>query len=124
MRQRQDEPFADSVDALPEWIRCRNVRQHRRQIAKAKDAYYKVLQTVSDGWHEGRNDVKPFIRYMLQVILSCYVEFESRADVIGGADHSAYDVVLAYVKSKVGRFRGTDAIEACRPSDVPPFWLA
>ena len=83
------------------------------QIAKAKDAYYDALQVVSEDWQVGRNDVKPFIRYMLQVILSCYVEFESRADVIGGADHSAYDVVLAYVKSKVGRFRGTDAIEAC-----------
>ena len=33
--------------------------------------------------------------------------------MIGGADHSADDVVRAYVKSKVGRFRGTDAIEAC-----------
>ena len=83
------------------------------QIAKAKDAYYEALHAVSEGWHEGRNDVKPFIRYMLQVILSCYVELESRADVIGRADHSAYDVVRAYVKSKVGRFRGTDAIEAC-----------
>jgi Fic family protein len=83
------------------------------QIAKAKDAYYDALQAVSEGWQVGRNDVKPFIRYMLQAILSCYVEFESRADVIGGADHSAYDVVRAYVKSKVGRFRGTGAIEAC-----------
>ena len=83
------------------------------QIAKAKDAYYDALQIVSEGWQVGRNDVKPFIRYMLQVILSCYVELESRADVIGRADHSAYDVVRAYVKSKVGRFRGTDAIEAC-----------
>ena len=83
------------------------------QIAKTKDAYYDALQAASEGWHEGRNDVKPFIRYMLQVVLSCYVELDSRADIIGGADHSAYDVVLVYVMSKVGRFRGTDAIEAC-----------
>ncbi|MBQ7178300.1 MAG: Fic family protein [Victivallales bacterium] len=83
------------------------------QIAKTQDEYYEALQSVSEAWHGERNDVMPFIRYMLQVILSCYVEFGSRANVIGDAAHSAYDVVLAYVKSKVGRFRGNDAIEAC-----------
>ena len=45
--------------------------------------------------------------------MACYVEFESRIDVIGGTDRSACDVVLVYVKSKVGRFCGIDAIEAC-----------
>ena len=83
------------------------------QIAKTKDEYYEALQVASKGWHEGRNDVNPFISYMLQVILACYMEYEARAELIGGKEHSAYDVVLAYVRSKVGRFRGSDVIEAC-----------
>ena len=83
------------------------------QIAKTKDEYYEALRAASDGWHEGRNDVVPFIRYMLQIILACYVDFESRVGIVDKAEHSAYDVVFAYVQSKVGRFRGSDVIEAC-----------
>ena len=83
------------------------------QIAKTKDEYYEALRAASDGWHEGRNDVMPFIRYTLHIILACYVEFESRVGIVGKAEHSAYDAVLAYVQSHIGRFRGTDVMEAC-----------
>ena len=84
------------------------------QIAKTKDEYYDALQAASDGWHEMRNDVLPFIRYMLQVILACYMELESRVGGTSGAGtRSAYEAVLAFVQSKVGRFRGADVIEAC-----------
>ena len=41
------------------------------------------------------------------------MELEERTEFIGGAGSTAYDVVRAYVQSKVGRFRGSDVIEAC-----------
>ena len=47
-----------------------------RQIEKTKDRYYDVLETSDIGWHEGKNDPTPFIRYMLTVILACYTRFE------------------------------------------------
>ena len=84
------------------------------QIAKVKDEYYDALQASNKGWHEERNTPTPFIKYMLQVLLACYMEFESRVDVIGArGGRSAYDIVLEYVNATVGRFRGVDAIEAC-----------
>ena len=84
------------------------------QIAKMKDGYYDALQASSADWHRGRNDVTPFIRYMLQILLACYMEFESRVELHGPDGHrSAYDVVLAYVKGKVGKFRGAEVIESC-----------
>ncbi len=84
------------------------------QIANVKNEYYDALQASSDGWHEEQNTPIPFIKYMLQVLLACYVEFESRVDVIGArSGRSAYDIVLEYVNSTIGRFRGTDVIEAC-----------
>ena len=46
----------------------------------------------------GDNDPKPFIEYMLGVILACYREFESRitlADKIGFRS-TAYDIVKHY----------------------------
>ena len=47
-----------------------------KQIEKTKDIYYDTLEKADMGWHEEKNDATPFIKYMLQVILSCYTEFE------------------------------------------------
>ena len=43
-----------------------------KAIADTKDAYYDALAASDAGWHEGKNDPKPFVEYMLGVILSCY----------------------------------------------------
>ncbi|WP_330593503.1 MULTISPECIES: Fic family protein [Lachnospiraceae] len=48
-----------------------------KTIADTKETYYEVLQKEDQNWYEGENDPKPFIRYMLGIILSCYREFES-----------------------------------------------
>ena len=42
------------------------------------EIYYEVLQNADQNWYEGENDPKPFIKYMLGIILSCYREFEAR----------------------------------------------
>ena len=41
------------------------------------EIYYEVLQNADQNWYEGENDPKPFIKYMLGIILSCYREFEA-----------------------------------------------
>ena len=86
-----------------------------KQIEKTKDTYYEVLQQIDQGWYEGTNDPVPFIRYMLQVILSCYVEFEDRVDMMqnSGTKSSAYDIVKAYTDSKLGKFTSADVIAGC-----------
>lgn len=86
-----------------------------KEIEKSKNIYYDVLEQADCGWHEEKNDYTPFIRYMLQVILSCYVQFEDR---VGLMQHStvkstAYDVVKAYVDSKVGKFTSAEIITNC-----------
>lgn len=86
-----------------------------KEIEKTKDVYYDVLEGADFGWHEEKNDYTPFIRYMLQVILSCYVEFEERVGLMqsGGAKSVAYDVVKAYATSKIGKFTSADVIINC-----------
>ena len=49
-----------------------------KAIADTKETYYEVLQNADQNWYEGENDPKPFIKYMLGIILSCYREFEAR----------------------------------------------
>lgn len=86
-----------------------------RQIEKTKDAYYDTLNLSGVGWHEGKNDPTPFIKYMLQMILACYVEFEERVGMmaVGGKRSTAYDMVKAYMTSKVGKMTGAEIISAC-----------
>lgn len=85
------------------------------QIERTKDRYYDALQMADAGWYEGDNDPAPFIRYMLQVILSCYVEFEERVGLMNrtGASSTAYDIVRQYVLNKIGRFTSADVITHC-----------
>ena len=85
-----------------------------KQIEKTKDVYYDVLERIDAGWHEEKNDPTPFIKYMLQVVLACYTEFEERIGIVSCRSRSSvYDVVKAYVTEKVGKFTGAEVIAAC-----------
>lgn len=86
-----------------------------KEIEKTKDMYYESLVAIDEGWHEGENDPIPFIRYMLQIILSCYKRFEERVNMIHFAGHKsqAYDIVRSYVETKLGRFTSAEVIVNC-----------
>lgn len=51
-------------------------------IAKHKDLYYEALQQSQNGWHNGTEDVVPFIKYILGTILYAYKEFEKRFSIV------------------------------------------
>ncbi len=74
-----------------------------KAIADTKEAYYDALQRADQGWHEGTNDPKPFIKYMLRIILSCYKEFEARVSIayVSRTKSTSYDVVKAYVSERM-----------------------
>ena len=81
-----------------------------KQIEKSKDLYYNALEISDENWHDGNNDVTPFMRYMLQIILACYVEFEERINL---NRHSAYDTVRKYVEHTIGKFTSSEVIMNC-----------
>lgn len=86
-----------------------------KQIEKTKDRYYDALEHADAGWHEERNDPIPFIRYMLQVILSCYIEFEDKVGhmTLSGIKSTTYNVVRRFVEGKIGKFTSADALANC-----------
>ena len=92
-----------------------------KHIERTKDAYYDSLALASQGWHEGKNNPEPFIRYMLGVVLACYREFESRVDVLSKPDEngktlvksSATEIVRAAVRSRIGKFTKTEIMNIC-----------
>lgn len=86
-----------------------------KQIEKTKDRYYETFEEADAGWHEEQNDPTPFIRYMLQAILSCYTEFEERVGMMTekGKTSTAYDIVRKYTEEKIGRFTGVEVVAGC-----------
>lgn len=86
-----------------------------QKIELTKDVYYEALAQADSGWYEEENDPTPFIKYMLQIILGCYVDFEERVGLLNdsGMKSSAYDIVKAYVEQKIGRFKSNEVIINC-----------
>ena len=86
-----------------------------KAIADTKEAYYDALQKADQGWHEEKNDPKPFIKYMLGVILACYREFENRVKIVhdSGTKSTSYDIVKAYACEKIGKFSKQDVLMGC-----------
>lgn len=82
------------------------------KIAKNKDLYYDVLRQVQAGWHEGREDVVPFIKYLLGTVLSAYKDFEDRFALVE-RKLPALETVRRATMNKVGRFTKQDIRELC-----------
>lgn len=86
-----------------------------KAIADTKETYYDALQVADQGWHDQTNDPKPFIKYMLGIILYCYREFENRVGIVNraGIRSTSYDIVKAYASEKIGKFSKQDVLVSC-----------
>ena len=51
-------------------------------IAQNKAAYYEALRKTGQHWHEEKEDVLPFVKYLLGTILAAYKAFEERFAII------------------------------------------
>ena len=86
-----------------------------KAIADTKESYYDSLQRADQNWYEGQNDPKPFIKYMLGVILACYREFENRVTIVHaeGIRSNSYDIVKACVTERIGKFTKQEVLMLC-----------
>lgn len=82
------------------------------KIAKNKDLYYNALGRSQDGWHEGMEDVVPFIKYLLGIVLFAYKDFEERFALVE-TKRSALEMVRCATMNKLGRFTKQDIRELC-----------
>lgn len=82
------------------------------KIAASKDIYYDALRKAQSGWHEGKEDVIPFIKYMLGTVLAAYKDFEDRFALVG-SKLSAEETVRRATKQKIGRFTKQDIRDIC-----------
>ena len=82
------------------------------KIAKSKDLYYDALNRSQHGWHEGAEDVLPFIKYILGTILAAYRDFEDRFAIVE-EKLPAIEMVRKATMNKIGRFTKQDIRELC-----------
>lgn len=82
------------------------------KIAKTKQLYYDALEACQQGWYENQEDVTPFIKYLLRILLASYRDFESRVDLVGDK-LPAVELVRRAVYGKIGTFTKSDILELC-----------
>lgn len=82
------------------------------KIAKNNDLYYNALSQAQHGWHEGTEDVVPFIKYLLGTILAAYKDFEDRFSLVE-TKLPALEMVRQASMYKIGRFNKQDIRELC-----------
>lgn len=82
------------------------------KISKNKDLYYSAMSQSLTGWHEGKEDALPFIKYILGTILASYKDFEERTSLVQ-EKLPALEMVRMASKSKIGRFNKQDIRELC-----------
>ena len=89
------------------------------KIAKNKDLYYDVLGQAQIGWHEGTEDVVPFIKYLLGTILSAYKDFEDRFALVE-TKLPALETVRRATMEKIGRLRSRTSVSFALRSVLAP----
>lgn len=82
------------------------------KIAASKDLYYDALRRAQAGWHEGKADPVPFIKYLLGTVLAAYKDLEDRFALVE-TRLTAEEMVRRATKQKVGRFTKQDIRELC-----------
>lgn len=80
-------------------------------IEESKETYYEVLQESSMNWHENLNDYKPFVNYMLGVIVKAYKEFESRVKLLTDSGLSKTDRIREIIKYHIGMITKSELME-------------
>ncbi len=51
-----------------------------RLVEESKEDYYAILADCSLGWHEGKNEIVPWLNYFLSVLRRAYREFERQVE--------------------------------------------
>ncbi len=80
-------------------------------IEQSKETYYEALQDSSIEWHENKNDYKPFVNYMLGVLINAYKEFESRVKLLTNPNYSKADRIREIIKEHIGTITKSELLD-------------
>ena len=80
-------------------------------IEDTKESYYETLKESSRGWYEKNNDLSPFIKYYLSILLKAYKEFSERVESVEIRGLNKSERVKDLFDKKVGKISKKDIAE-------------
>jgi len=84
-----------------------------RIFEESKESYYETLEASSQGWHEGKHDIMPWMTYFWGVLIKAYREFEERVGSIRTGRGSKTDQIRQAVTRRMGPFAISDIEADC-----------
>lgn len=84
-----------------------------RLIELSKDRYYETLEKSSAGWHSGRQDIWPYVNYILYTIDEVYETFENRFATAGLKRGEKSRSVVQVLNAMEGKFTLRDMEWKC-----------
>ncbi len=84
-----------------------------RIFEESKESYYENLTTSSQGWHDAKHNVHPWLNYFWGVLLRAYREFEERVGTLSSGKGSKTEQIRAAVKRKMIPFAISDLETDC-----------
>lgn len=84
-----------------------------RIFEESKESYYETLEKSSQGWHEGKHDVRPWLNYFWGSLTRAYREFEERVGNIKSGRGSKTEQIRQAVDRKIGPFSISEIEDSC-----------
>lgn len=84
-----------------------------RVIEGSRDTYYEALNRSSQGWHDARHDLVPWLEYFFGVLYAAYQELALRVGGITGARGYKRQMVVGCVRRLPEEFRVADVERVC-----------
>ena len=84
-----------------------------RIFEESKESYYETLEASSQGWHEGIQNIAPWLDYFWGALLRAYKEFEARVGTIERGRGAKGDRVRVEILKRNLPFSISDIEEAC-----------
>ena len=84
-----------------------------RIFEESKESYYETLEYCSQGWHDNKHDVLPWLSYFWGVLIRAYKEFEKRVGTIRTGRGSKTDQIIEAVGRRIKPFSISDIESDC-----------
>jgi Fic family protein len=84
-----------------------------RIFEESKESYYETLEASSQGWHEGKHNLMPWLTYFWGVLIKAYREFEERVGSVKTGRGSKTDQIRQAVERRKGPFAISDLEGDC-----------
>lgn len=82
-------------------------------VEETRSDYYEALRASSRGWHENTNDLKPYVEYILGVVLKAYKEFAARLDGLVHEHTSKFERIRNAIAAAEGTISKREIQEKC-----------